>query len=138
MVVRVPLEIKYLGNSLATSALVNSGYEADEPEIHLPLGFIERLGMKHEEARSEKYKVVGAEVSTRILGYVDVRINLEGRMAGWIKTRAVMVPGEYEVIISDALAEELGIILVKPKKGLWKLYGEELERESVEPQYWIE
>jgi len=40
MVVRVPLEIKYLGNSLATSALVYSGYEADEPEIHLPLGFI--------------------------------------------------------------------------------------------------
>jgi hypothetical protein len=49
-----------------------------------------------------------------------------------------MVPSEYEVIISDALAEELGIIVMKPKKGLWKLYGEERERESVEPQYWIE
>jgi hypothetical protein len=49
-----------------------------------------------------------------------------------------MVPGEYEVIISDALAEELDIIVMKPKKGLWKLYGEERERESVEPQYWIE
>jgi len=138
MVVRVPVEVRYIDKSLATSTLVNSGYEADEPEIHLPLSFIQRLGIKHEEAISERYKVVGAEVSTRILGYVEVRMNLEGKTAGWIKTRAVMVPGEYEVIISDALAEELGIIVVKPKKGLWKLYGEELERGSVKPQYWIE
>jgi hypothetical protein len=138
MVVRVPVEVKYLDRSQATSALVNSGYEVDEPEIHLPLGFIQRLGIEHEAARSEKYRVVGAEVSTHVLGYVEVRIKLEDKMPGWVKARAVMVPGEYEVIISDALAEELDIIVMKPKKGLWKLYGEERERESVEPQYWIE
>jgi len=93
MVVRIPIEVKYLDKSLATSALVNSGYEADEPEVHLPLGFIQRLGIKHEAARSERYKVVGAEVSTCILGSVEVRIDLEDKTAGWIKARAVMVPG---------------------------------------------
>ncbi len=55
-----------------------------------------------------------------------------------MRSRAVCVLGEYEVIISDSLAEELGIELFKPKKGLWRLHGEKTLRESVESQYWVD
>ena len=37
MGVRVRVKIRCGGNNVITSALVNSGYEADEPEIHIPL-----------------------------------------------------------------------------------------------------
>jgi hypothetical protein len=30
----------------------------------------------------KKYRVVGAEVSTHVLGYVEVRIKLEDKMSG--------------------------------------------------------
>ena len=55
-----------------------------------------------------------------------------------MKARAVSVPGEMEVLLSDALIEELGINIVKPKSGLWKFMGEEKLRKSEEAEYWIE
>lgn len=138
MVITIPIEVKRNNESISTSALVNSGYESEQPEIHIPLALARRLGFKLEYVRSEKYKVVGAEVSTYIIGEVYVRINTEDRVTEWIRSRAVCVLGEYEVIISDSLAEELGIELIKPKKGLWRLHGENTLRESAEPHYWID
>jgi hypothetical protein len=62
LVVWVRVEIKYLDNVVATSAVVNSGYEADEPEIHIPIGLARRLGISLESLTSEKYRTVGSDV----------------------------------------------------------------------------
>jgi hypothetical protein len=48
----------------------------------------------------------------------------------------VSVPGEHEVLISDALAEALGIEIVAPRSGLWRLSGDPALRKSVQPEYW--
>ena len=71
------------------------------------------------------------------MGSIDVRIITEDRVTEWVRAEAVMVPGEYEVLLSDALIEELGIEIVKPRTGLWRFSGEKKLRGSVEPEYWV-
>jgi hypothetical protein len=136
--VRILIEVKHDNNLIATSAFVNSGYEAYKPEIHIPLKLAKRLGFKLEELKGEKYKVVGAEITAYELGKVSVKVSVSNKAISWVEANAVTAPGEYEVIISDALAEQLGIEIVKPKTGLWRFHGESINRESIEPQYWIE
>ncbi len=138
MGVRVHVEIKYDGRIIETSALVNSGYESDEPELHIPLALARILGFKLENLKGERYKVVGSEVTTYVLGEVWVRVKAKDKVTEWIKAKAVSVPGEYEVILSDALTEQLGIEIIKPRTGLWRLSGELKVRESVKAKYWVE
>lgn len=138
MGVRVLVEIKRNNRVVNSAALVNSGYEADEPELHVPLALARVLGFKLEGLKGERYKVVGAEVTTYILGEVEVRVRTEDKVSEWVKAKAVSVPGEYEVILSDAITEQLGIEIVKPRTGLWRLVGETRVRKSVEAKYWIE
>jgi len=137
MVVRVVVEIKRGDKVIESSALVNSSYEAEEPELHIPIALARTLGFNLESLRGERYRVVGAEVTTYILGNVLVRVKTEDRSTEWINAKAVTVPGEYEVILSDALTEQLGIEIVKPKKGLWRFSGETKTRESAKVKYWI-
>ncbi|WP_237698220.1 hypothetical protein [Thermoproteus uzoniensis] len=63
----------------------------------------------------------------------SVDIKAEGRR----RTANVLVnPHIDEVLISDYLAGELGIVILDPRRGLWKFADEDLARESVEPQRW--
>jgi len=135
MVVRVRVLVKRGSKEVETSALANSGYESDRPEVHIPLTLARKLGFELEHMRSERYSVVGAEISAYILGELEVKVVAE-KPTRYVKARAVAVPGEYEVILSDALIEELGIELTRPKTGLWKLRGEEESRSSAPPEYW--
>jgi len=76
-----------------------------------------------------------SELRYQLTGEVEVKAVAE-KPTQWVKARAVVVPGEYEVILSDALIEELEIELTRPKTGLWKLRGGEESRPSVPPEYW--
>ncbi|MEM0051167.1 MAG: hypothetical protein QXF42_00085 [Sulfolobales archaeon] len=55
-----------------------------------------------------------------------------------VLANVICTPGEYEVIVNDVLAEELGIEIVVPRRGLWRIKGEGGVRESVEPMFWLE
>ena len=136
--VRLNVEIKREDNSVTTAALASTGYESDEAEIHLPLALARRLGFKLEGLRSERYFVVGSEVSTFVLGMVEVRVVTQDRTTEWVKSRAVTVPGEYEVLLSDALIELLNVEIVRPRSRIWRFRGEDKDRESVEPEYWLD
>jgi hypothetical protein len=57
--VRVPVELKSDSMILRTAALANSGYEAEEPEVHIPIALAKKLGFKLEDVRGERYGVVG-------------------------------------------------------------------------------
>ncbi len=138
MGIRIPIEVRKGDVIVKTVALANSGYESEEPEALIPLALAKRLTFSLEGLRSERYRVVGSEVSTYVLGYVDVRLAVEERRSDWVRARAVSVPGEFEVILSDMLIESLGVELVKPKSGLWRISGEETLRRSYEPEYWVE
>ena len=136
MVVRVPVELKSDEMILRTVALANSGYEAEEPEVHVPISLAKKLGFKLESIRGERYGVVGAEVTAYILGEVMLRAKTEDRESSWIRARAVTVPGEYEVILSDSLMEKMEIEILKPSSGLWRFSGEDRVRESEKASYW--
>ena len=135
---RIRISIRYKENNVVTVALVNSGYESEVPEIHIPLALARRLGLPLERLRAERYHVVGSETTTYILNYVDVKVITEDRESKWVKARAVSVPGELEVLLGDALIEELGIDIVKPRSGLWRFIDERKLRTSEEVEYWIE
>jgi hypothetical protein len=58
-------------------------------------------------------------------------------IVGPVKYNVTVSLLEYEVLISDALAEELGIVILAPKTGLWKFKDEDKVRTSETPQYWF-
>ena len=139
MVVRVRVRIRCGDRVVETAALANSGYETDEPEIHIPLACARELGLRLAELRGESYRVVGGTTSAYILGEVLVQVVEEDRSSGWVRARAVTVPGEYEAILSDRLLDALGIEIVRAGMGYWRFSGEPINRtrKSVEPRFWI-
>ncbi|MHA1593943.1 MAG: hypothetical protein ACTSXX_04285 [Candidatus Baldrarchaeia archaeon] len=139
MVVRVKVRIKHEDKVVESSAVANSGYETDEPEIHVPLACAKELGFKLTGLRGESYRVVGGATSVYILGEVFVQVVEEDKSSEWVKAKAVVVPEEYEVILSDKLLDALGIEIIKAGMGYWRFSGEPISRvrKSVEPQFWI-
>ena len=140
MAVRVRIRVKHGGKVVETAAVANSGYEADEPEVHIPLACARELGFRLSGLRGESYRVVGSVASAYILGEVHVQVVEEDRSSEWVEARAVAVPGEYEVILSDKLLDVLGIEIVKAGLGHWRFSGEPISRvrRSVEPQFWVD
>ncbi|MCC6022795.1 MAG: hypothetical protein LM560_06795 [Desulfurococcaceae archaeon] len=137
MGVRVRIKLRYKSREVITSALVNTGYEGITPEIHLPLALARRLGYSFENVRIERYVVVGGEVNVLRLGQVYITLDVEGFNRD-VLANVICTPGEYEVIVNDVLAEELGIEIVAPRRGLWRIKGEGGVRESAEPMFWLE
>ena len=135
MGVRIRLKIRHNNTEVETTGLVNSGYESDEPEIHIPLALAKKLGFHMERLTSQKYRVVGSNVNVYRLG--RVRVCVVGKETSWVEAIAVMVPEEYEVLLSDALIEALDIEILKPKSGIWRFRGEKQERKSSKPEYWV-
>jgi hypothetical protein len=58
-------------------------------------------------------------------------------IVGPVKCDAMISLLEYEVLISDALAEELEIVILAPKTGLWRFRDEDKVRTSETPQHWF-
>ncbi len=114
-----------------------AGYESEEPEILLPVGLAKRLGFEVAGLRGVRYRSVGGEALVFLLGRVDVRVVAGDRCSEWVSARAVCVPGEYEVLLSNALIEALGVEIARPFSGLWRFAGEDRLRRSVEPFYWL-
>jgi len=67
MAVRVRIRIKHGDKVVETAAVANSGYEADEPEVHIPLACARELGFGLSRLRGESYRVVGGVTSAYIL-----------------------------------------------------------------------
>jgi len=42
-----------------------------------------------------------------------------------VEASTVITPGEDEVILSDRLIDALGIVLLRPGEGIWRLADEE-------------
>ena len=140
MVVRVKVEVRYGDKTVETAAVANSGYETETPELHLPLALARRLGIPLHVLPSESYKVVGGSTHIYVLGEVLVRVIAEDRCSDWVRARAVSVPGEHEVLLSDKLLDALGIEIVRAGLGYWRFSGESTERvrRSAEAQFWVE
>ena len=123
-----------------TSALVNSGFEADTPDIMVPVEAAKRLGLwPPRRASLAVMDTGGGEVS---VPYYELAVDLELLLpdrAGRRMAVSVMVnPHVREVVLSDYVASMLGIMLLDLKRGRWRLADDPpgKVRETVEPEEW--
>jgi len=58
-VVRVKLKIKGKNEEITTSTLINSGFEAEEPQLIIPLKLAEVLGLTGDETSIENFETAG-------------------------------------------------------------------------------
>ena len=134
MVVRVRLRVIGRTGRAELPALVNSGFEADGPQLILPVEVAQELGLLEEAKMLEAFEVAGGG---RALGYRitrPVRVELVLGDREPIRTEALVtvMPGEDEAVISDFLSSELGIVILDARRGLWCLRDEvgRMERSS--------
>mgnify|MGYP001773257820 CR=1 FL=1 len=125
-----------------TSALVNSGFEVDTPQILIPIKLAKELDLysKLIEARIESYATVAGPVRVYVLpSSLEVWLVEPDRETDKVVCDAVISDTEAEVLISDYLAGELGIIVEDFRKGIWRLSSDppDKKRSSYPKQLWI-
>ena len=139
MVVRVRLRIRASSRrETTTPALINTGFEADEPQLVIPLSLAEALGLTSADVSIEDFSTAGGG---RVSGYrveepLEVELILEDKAPIKALAHITILPGETEAIVSDKLASELGITILDPWKGYWCLRDELgiKQRPSVRPK----
>ena len=126
MVVKVRLRIKGRSGQVELPALVNSGFEANEPQLVLPIEIAQELGLLEEARMLEAFEVAGGgrALGYRVIRPVEVELVLDDREPVRTSASVTVMPGESEAVISDFLASELGIVLLDIKRGLWCLRDE--------------
>lgn len=145
MAVRIKLELKSQkgkkkGAKVESSALINSGFETEAPEIVLPITVAQRLGLWPElpgGTTVEKYEVAGGGKFDCYLieDAVGVRVITEDKATDPIATSAVLMQ-EREILISDKLTSRHHIVIEDLGEGLWRFRSEEKIRKSEAPEYW--
>ena len=142
MGVRVRLRIKCGDKVVEGTALVNTGYETTRPQLLVPYRFLKVNGIEFEDLGSPltvEYETAGGVVALNVYRDVcQVSIITDHEITESVVTDMVVSPIEKEILISDTLAEELGIIILNPGKGYWRLRSDPLDkiRESPKPEYW--
>ncbi len=131
--VRVKLESLRSNNSLVVSALLNTGFTSDELDIHLPRDVAEKLNLwpPPNDASLEVLDTAGGEVLSYLIPRaVKLTVVEEDRVSKSIVCNALISLHEREVLLSDAVIEELEIEILSPKTGLWRFKGEDKVRRS--------
>lgn len=141
MAVRVRLRIKSLrsGREALTSALVNSGFEAESPQLLVPRRLAAELGLwpPPDDAYLVEFGTAGGVVRNYLVpGAAEVTVEAGDRSVGPVKCDIVISGVEEEVLISDRLGGELGIVILD-LRGKWRFSDEDRVRETEPPQYWV-
>jgi len=139
--VRVKLKIvSRSSKEVITSALANSGFEAETPQLLIPRSLARELDLwpPPPDANLIEVGTAGGPVRNYLIPKaLDVYVLAGDRTVGPVKCDAMISLIEYEVLISDVLIEELGVVLLAPKTGLWRFKDEDRVRVSEAPQYWF-
>ncbi len=138
MPVRVKVEIKSKGSRVVTSALLNTGFTTLEPEVLVPKKLAEKLSLwpPPENSILESISTAGGEVLSYIVPKsIEVKVLASKAASESIVCNAIVSMHEREVLLSDALIEELKIEIISPKTGIWRFRGRP-EEGSVRPEYW--
>lgn len=141
MAVRIKLRVKCLKSSkeVVTSALVNSGFEAETPQLLIPRKLALKLNLwpPPEEAYLIEVGTAGGPVRNYLLPEAaEVTIETSDRKVGPVKCDVMISNLEYEVLISDKLGSKLGIVILD-LGGKWRFPDEDKIRETEAPRYWI-
>lgn len=133
--VRVALGAKK-GKEVKVPALLNAGYEVEEPELTVPEETARKLGLFPKLPKGSRvvdYLTVGRG---KVRGYLipkalQVRVLTKDRIKGPVSSNVAVVPGEEEVILSDKLIDALEIVIEKAGEGLWRFGDEKKIRRSL-------
>ncbi|MEM2927112.1 MAG: hypothetical protein QXO94_06610 [Candidatus Bathyarchaeia archaeon] len=142
MALRIRLRVKSENNAVETSALVNSGFETEKPQLLIPLRLARELGLWPPPPDAELIELGTAGGPVRnylIYDALEVSAITEDRIVGPVKCDALISHIEHEVLINDKLGEELKIIILAMASGKWRFQNDSSDtiRETVTPQHWI-
>jgi len=142
MGVRVKIKVVMANKTLETTALVNTGYETDEPQLLVPHVFLIRNNVDLEDLgrpMTMEYDTAGGPVAMHVYPKAcKVAVIEPDKISREVESDLVVSLIEKEVIMSDALIEELGINIINPKTGLWRFTDDPpgIHRRSYKPQLW--
>lgn len=141
MAVRIKLRVRSLrsGKEVVSSALVNSGFEAETPQLLIPRRLALDLGLwpPPEDAYLIEVGTAGGPVRNYLIPRAaEVFAETTDRSVGSVQCDVMISNLEYEVLISDRLGGELGIVILD-LRGKWRFSDENVVRESEPPQYWF-
>ncbi|MBS7611802.1 hypothetical protein KEJ27_06300 [Candidatus Bathyarchaeota archaeon] len=136
MPVRVSVRIENVikGIVLTAPALLNTGFTTESLDVHLPCRVAEALELwpPPVDAILETLDTAGGEVlSYFIPNILDLNVAEVDRSSKTIRCNAIISTYEREILLSDAVIEELEIEILSPKVGLWRFRGEQKIRTSV-------
>ncbi len=144
MAVRVKLRIRVLskGKELVSSALVNTGFETEKPQLLLPVKAAEELGLwpPPREARVVVMGTAGGPARQYLVEDVlESRVFVEEVNTDSVVCDAVISDIEQEILINDKLGEALGIVIEKMGSGEWRIEKdpEKRKRKTESPKYWF-
>lgn len=137
---RIKVRLKRDGLKVETSALLNSGFETDSPDIVIPVELAKRLGLwPPEKSVSTLLDTGGGEVVLPFYeSALELELILEDRENKILLVNVIVNPHISEVLISDYVASFLGIVLLDFKRGLWRLIDDtpNKTRKSYSPEEW--
>jgi hypothetical protein len=139
--VRVRVRIARNGKEIVASALANSGYESETPQVLLPIEAAEILNLWPPEKNIEEtvFDTAGGPLRVWVASRaVKVKIIVEDIDMPFVEADAVISPIADEILLSDKMISELNIALEDPGRGYWRFTweGKEVKRRSEPPRYW--
>jgi len=114
------------GRGIEVVALLNSGYEAPTPQLLIPVDIARSLGLWPPERASEVI-LDTAGGPLRAWYYpraAEVEVVVEDARSPRVLVDLIVSPIADEPLISDMLAEELGIAVESFGRGLWRFRWE--------------
>ncbi len=131
MAVRVRLRITRGDSAIEAIALVNSGYEADSPQLMIPLTLAKTLGAwpPPPDSREVIFETAGGPVKVWIVKRgARVRVIASDAESKEVEVDLVISPLIDEPLISDILAGRLEIAVEDFAEGLWRFKWEPIEK----------
>ncbi len=127
MVVRLRLRICKNQACVESTAVVNSGYEADTPQLMVPISIAK--GLKQwpppPEAKELMFDTAGGPLRVWVVPKaIRVKVLVNDMDTKEVEADLVISPLADECLISDLLIDELGIAIESAGKGLWRFRWE--------------
>lgn len=120
--------------SIDEIALLNTGFTTDTLDIHIPYKVAKVLGLwpPPSDAILETLDTAGGEVLSYLIpNSVKLTVIESDRASKSILCNAIISMHEKEILLSDAVIEELEIEILSPKTGLWRFKSESIIRRGL-------
>jgi len=139
--IRIKIKAKHSNKEVFSSALVNSGFETEKPQLLIPIKLAKAIDIwpPLPSAILIELGTAGGPIRNYLLpNELEVSVITSDKEVGPILCDAIISYVEEEVLINDKLCDKLNIVILKAGAGLWKFVDDpvKLKRESELPEYW--